>query len=128
MVEDFVEETGYANEELFDCDYSSVDDVINQVIVFTGATQRETENGLRTLIAFQREDGSKSAFWTDSKKLKEIVLNPQRSYPFRAVIKVVSMGKMTGFRFFSPSSPITQEDVAAFQFYQKSKYRYNRGM
>lgn len=50
---DFIEEDGYANEELFDCDYSSVDDVINQVLVFTGATERDTENGKRTLIAFQ---------------------------------------------------------------------------
>ncbi len=126
MVEDFVEETGYADEELFDCDYSSVDDVINQVLVFTGATERETENGKRTLIAYQRDDGSRSAFWTDSRKLKDVVHNPQRSYPFRAIIKVVKLGEMTGFRFFAPSSVVTQEDRDNFNLYQKSKYRYNK--
>ena len=126
VVEDFVEETGYANEELFDCDYCSVDDVINQVLIYTGATERDTENGKRTLVAFQRDDGSRSAFWTDSRKLKEVVGNPDRSFPFRAVIKVVKMGDMTGFRFFAPSSEVTQEDRDNFSIYQKSKYRYKR--
>ena len=125
-VSDFIEEDSYANEELFDCDYSSVDDVINQVIVFTGATERETENGLRTLIAFQKDDGTRTAFWTDSRKLKEVVNNPQRTYPFRSIIKVVKLGEMTGFRFFSPNSAVTQEDRDNFNLYQKSKFRYNK--
>lgn len=126
QIEDFVEADGYANEELFDCDYSSIDDVINQVIVFTGAIERDTENGLRTLVAFQRDDGQRSAFWTDSKKLKEVVNNPQRTFPFRAIIKVVKLGEMTGFRFFSPNSAVTKEDEDNFSLYQKSKFRYNK--
>lgn len=38
MVEviDFSEETSTTNSNLFDCDFSSVDDVINQILVFTG--------------------------------------------------------------------------------------------
>jgi len=125
MVEviDFSEETSTTNSNLFDCDFSSVDDVINQILVFTGAAQRETENGLRTLIAFRKDDGTNSAFWTDSKKLKEVVLNPDRIYPFRAIIKVARWGDFTGFKFCSPQATVTQEDLDNFNYYKRNKFR-----
>lgn len=112
-----------SSEELFDCDFCSVDEVINQVLVFTGVTQRETENGLRTLIAIQRDDGTRSAFWTDSKKLKEVVLAEGRVFPFRAIIKVAKLGQYTGFKFFSPKSGVTQEDEDNFTYYKRTKFK-----
>jgi len=122
-VEDFTEETNTENSDLFDCDFTSVDDVINRVLVFTGVVQRETENGTRTLIAFDKEDGVKSAFWTDSKKLKEVVLNPERHFPFRAIIKVARWGDFTGFKFFSPNSPVSQDDLDNFNYYKRNKFK-----
>ena len=127
MIADFEEPTGQVGDEsLFDCDYCSIDDVINKVLIFNGVTEKETENGMRTLIAF--DDGSNwaSAFFTESKKLKSVVHDPDRVWPFRAIIKVVKMKDLTGFKFFSPSSGVTQEDIANFQFYQKNKYRRNK--
>lgn len=103
------EETESLNEDIFDCEYTSVDAVINEVTVFTGCKERQTENGTRTLIAYGEGIGA-SAFYTDSKKLKDVVLDPKRKYPFRAVIKVVRYGTMYGFKFFPPNTPITQED------------------
>ena len=43
------EETESLNEDIFDCEYTSVDAVINEVTVFTGYKERQTENGTRTL-------------------------------------------------------------------------------
>jgi len=123
-IEDFVEENA-TSDDLFDCEYTSVDAVINEVTVFTGWTERQTENGLRTLIAYG-EGHNRSAFYTDSKKLKEVVAAPGRKFPFRAIIKVVSYGTMHGFKFFSPNSPITKEDKENFDFYKRSKNRRNR--
>jgi len=112
--------------DLFDCEYSSVDALINEVIVYTGVRPEvQTENGVRTLIAFG-EGAGKSAFFTDSKRLKDVVCNPERKFPFRAVIKVVRFGSNTGFKFFSPNSPITQEDKENFDFYKRNKYRRKR--
>jgi hypothetical protein len=124
MITDFEETTGTMGDDaLFEGDYCSVDDVINKVLIFTGVTQRETENGLRTLIAV--EDGANwhSAFFTESKSLKKVVHDPERVWPFRAIIKVVKMKDFTGFKFCSPNSEVTQEDVSNFQFYQRNKYR-----
>ena len=39
------EETESLNEDIFDCEYTSVDAVINEVTVFTGCKERQTENG-----------------------------------------------------------------------------------
>lgn len=124
QIEDFVDDS-IASDDLFDCEYTSVDAVINEVTVFTGWTERQTENGLRTLIAYG-EGHNRSAFYTDSKKLKEVVAAPGRNFPFRAVIKVVCYGTMYGFKFFSPSTPITQEDKENFDFYKRSKNRRSR--
>jgi hypothetical protein len=111
---------------LFDCEYSSVDCLINEVIVFTGVKPEvQTENGIRTLVAFG-EGSSRSAFFTESKRLKDIVCNPQRTFPFRAIIKVVRFGNNSGFKFFSPNSPITQTDKDNFEYYKRNKYRRNR--
>lgn len=74
------EETESLNEDIFDCEYTSVDAVINEVTVFTGCKERQTENGTRTLIAYGEGIGA-SAFYTDSKKLKDVVLDPKRKYP-----------------------------------------------
>lgn len=121
MIEDFVDEA-VPTDDLFDCEYTAVDAVINEVIVFTGWTERQTENGIRTLISYGEGD-NKSAFFTDSKKLKNVVSNPNRHFPFRAMIKVVSYGTMYGFKFFSPESQVTKEDKENFEFYKRSKNR-----
>ena len=113
-------------DALFDCEYSRVDDIINKVLIFTGVKEDvETENGPRTLIAFS-EGPERSAFFTDSRRLKEVACDPGRTYPFRAVIKVVKFGINFGFKFFSPNSKITQEDQDNFEYYKKNKYRKNR--
>lgn len=48
-VEDFVEDENSSSNDLFDCEFTSVDAVINQVTVFTGVETRQTENGERAL-------------------------------------------------------------------------------
>ena len=114
------------SDDLFDCEYSSVDALINEPIVFTGVkTDVQTENGMRTLIAFG-EGVARSAFFTESKRLKDVACNPNRTYPFRAIIKVVRFGNNTGFKFFSPNSQITQQDKDNFEYYKRNKYRKNR--
>ena len=121
MIEDFVEENETSND-LFDCEYTSVDAIINQVTVFTGAKAQQTENGERCLIAYG-EGYNRSAFFTDSKKLKDVVLAPNRQFPFRAIIKVVNYGTMMGFKFFAPNAPITDDDKANFEAYKRTKGR-----
>lgn len=37
------EETESLNEDIFDCEYTSVDAVINEVTVFTGCKERKTD-------------------------------------------------------------------------------------
>lgn len=95
-IEDFVEDESVTSSDLFDCDYTPIDAVVNQITVFTGCTTRATENGDRLLVAYG-EGAAKSAFFTDSKKLRNVFCNPNRKFPFRAVIKVVSYGNMFGF-------------------------------
>lgn len=119
------EESDSLNDDLFDCEYTSVDAVINEVTVFTGYKERQTENGTRTLIAYGDGIGA-SAFYTDSKKLKDVVSDQRRKFPFRAVIKVVRYGNMYGFKFFPPNTQITQEDRDNFEYYKKHKYMRNR--
>lgn len=70
------EETESLNEDIFDCEYTSVDAVINEVTVFTGCKERQTENGTRTLIAYGEGIGA-SAFYADSKKLKRCCFRPE---------------------------------------------------
>lgn len=124
-IEDFKEDESSASNDLFDCEFTSVDAVINQITVFTGVDSRQTENGERTLVAYGEGVG-RSAFFTDSKKLKDVFCAPNRHYPFRAVIKVVRYGSMYGFRVFPPSCEITQEDKDNFDFYKRTKHRRNR--
>lgn len=128
MIVDFDDEVDVNNDidALFDCEYSSIDYLINEVIIFTGVkTDVQTENGSRTLIAFG-EGSSRSAFFTESKRLKDVVCDTNREFPFRAIIKVVKYGNNTGFKFFSPKSTITQEDIDNFEYYKKNKYKRNR--
>lgn len=66
-IEDFVEEECTSSSDLFDCEYTSIDAVINQIVVFTGCIERQTENGTRLLVAYG-EGINRSAFYTDSKK------------------------------------------------------------
>lgn len=114
------------NDVMFDCDYSSIDTLINEVIVFTGVKKDfQTENGLRTLVAFGDGD-SRSAFFTESKRIKDVVCDPARTFPFRAIIKVVRFGNNTGFKFFSPASEITQQDKENLDYYKRNKYKRNR--
>ncbi|MGV8135934.1 MAG: hypothetical protein AB2L20_12025 [Mangrovibacterium sp.] len=127
-VVDFEEDVEHSTgeESLFDCEYSSIDNLINEVIVFTGVKEDvETENGHRTLVAFGEGSG-KSAFFTESKRLKDVVCDQKRSFPFRAIIKVVRFGNNTGFKFFSPKSQITQQDQENFDYYKRHKYRKNK--
>lgn len=125
-VEDFVEDAAsQGGSDLFDCEFTSIDAVINQVTVFTGCEERQTENGTRTLVAYG-EGYSKSAFFTDSKKLKDVFANPNRRYPFRAIVKVVKYGTMYGFRVFPPSAEATQEDRENFEQYKRNKWRNRR--
>lgn len=71
-VEDFVEDESAAGSDLFDCDYTPIDAVINEVTMFTGCKTMATENGDRLLIAYG-EGAAKSAFFTDSKKLRNVL-------------------------------------------------------
>lgn len=121
-IDDFVEDESITSSDLFDCDYTPIDAVVNQVTVFTGCTTRATENGDRLLIAYG-EGAAKSAFFTDSKKLRNVFCNANRKFPFRAVIKVVSYGNMFGFNVFSPKTEITQTDKDNFAFYKRGKKR-----
>lgn len=125
QIEDFVEDDNLSSSDLFDCEYTSIDAVINQITVFTGCIERQTENGTRLLVAYG-EGINRSAFYTDSKKLRDVFLAPNRKYPFRAVIKVVSYGIMFGFRLFSPKTEITREDEANFTDYKRTKNRKSR--
>lgn len=50
-IEDFIEDPN-ENSDLFDCEFTSVDAVVNQIMVFTGWQNRATENGDRTLVAY----------------------------------------------------------------------------
>lgn len=124
---DFDESLNQGDEydERFDCDYSSIDEVINKVEIFTGAKKLETENGIRTLISYG-EGSSRSAFFTSSKKLSDVVTNDKAKFPFRAIVKVVQYGLNTGFVFRSPKSKVTDVDVENFDRYKKSKHRRNR--
>ncbi len=122
-VEDFVDDGVQGNSDLYDCDFTSIDAVINEVTVFTGCDpDRQTENGVRTLIAYG-EGYNRSAFFTDSKKLRDVFASPNRHYPMRAVIKVVRYGNMFGFRVFPPDTQITQEDRELFESYKRNKWR-----
>ncbi|MDR2286830.1 MAG: hypothetical protein LBE04_05075 [Prevotellaceae bacterium] len=115
-----------SNEDLFDCEYSSIDCIINEVVVFTGVkTDIQTENGIRTLIAFG-EGASRSAFFTESKRLKDVVCDSKRTFPFRAIVKIVRYGNNCGFKFFSPKSTITQSDKDNFDYYKRNKYKRNK--
>ena len=121
-IEDFVEDESVTSSDLFDCDYTPIDAVVNQITVFTGCTTRATENGDCLLVAYG-EGAAKSAFFTDNKKLRNVFCNPNRKFPFRAVIKVVSYGNMFGFNVFSPKTEITQADKDNFAFYKRGKKR-----
>lgn len=109
-----------SSSDLFDCEFTSIDAVVNEVTVFTGFENRQTENGERTLVAYG-EGINRSAFFTDSKKLKDVFCSPGRKYPMRAIIKVVRYGSMFGFRVFSPKAEVTQEDIDNFNYYKRTK-------
>ena len=120
-VEDF-RDSGESSD-LFDCEFTSIDAVINQVTVFTGCDpDRQTENGVRCLVAYGEGYG-RSAFFTESKKLKDVFADPNRHYPMRAVIKVVKYGTMYGFKVFPPSTEITREDENNLEEYRKNKWK-----
>jgi hypothetical protein len=122
---DYVEDFRDSGEssDLFDCEFTSIDAVINQVTVFTGCDpDRQTENGVRCLVAYGEGYG-RSAFFTESKKLKDVFADPNRHYPMRAVIKVVKYGTMYGFKVFPPSTEITREDENNLEEYRKNKWK-----
>jgi len=123
QIVDFEDLEDPENDNLFDCEYSTIDDVINHIVTFTGVRSNvNTDNGDRTLIAYDNGE-RKSAFFTESKKITAVACDPKRVYPFRAIIKVVRYGEFTGFKFFSPKSSITMQDKDNFDFYRKNKWR-----
>ena len=74
MIEDEItdfEDDVTSSSDLFDCEITSIDAVVNEVTIFTGVENRQTENGERTLVA-NGEGINRSAFFTDSKKLEEV--------------------------------------------------------
>lgn len=126
-VEDFLDDCqGEEASDVFNCQFSSIDTIINQVTIFTGCDpERQTENGTRCLIAYG-EGSNRSAFFTDSKNLKDVFGKPSRNYPVRALIKVVKYGLMYGFKVFPPSTEVTAEDRENFEAYKRNKWRNRR--
>lgn len=130
-VVDFVDEDEVSGGgDIYNVEFSSIDVVINCIKVYTGAKEMDTENGKRALIAYSPcESGDTdpaSAFFTESKKLKDVALNPGQHYPFRAIIKIVRYGDNCGFKFFPPTSQITQADIDNFNYYRRNKFRHNK--
>lgn len=119
------EDTDSPNGSMFDVEYCSIDDVLNEVVIYKGITDRLTTNGSRKLIAVTLADGTETAFITSSAKIIEQVCNvPADRFPFRAVMKCVPYGgAFIGFKLFSPNSEITDEDKRLFNQYRKTKFK-----
>lgn len=128
MIEDYVDfedtPSGIGSDEMFDCEFSSIDEVINKPVIYTGFKFMNTENGERLVVAYS-DGNTNSAFFTDSKGIRQKVTEPERKYPFRAIIKVVRFGDGYGFKFFSPTSPITEQDNENYNYYKKYKFKRN---
>ncbi|MCM1022422.1 MAG: hypothetical protein NC403_09495, partial [Muribaculaceae bacterium] len=59
-------------------DYPSVDAVINKVIIVTGFSLVDTENGQRVLVNFMWHEGeAETAFFTSSKRLLSVLRDPK---------------------------------------------------
>ena len=111
-------------DDMFDVEYCSIDDVVNNVVVYKGMEEKVTTNGPRKLIAVDLPDGTASAFLTSSKKIAEQVEKMQGRFPFRAIMKCVPYGgAFTGFRLFPPSSVVTDEDRRQFKTYKSTKFK-----
>lgn len=116
------------NSELFNCDYSSIDDVINKPAIFTAyQTDVATANGTRCLIAYTITEGNStinSAFFTSSAKLISTITNPKVTLPFRGMIKLVAYGLNYGFKFVSAKEEVTDIDMENFRKYKRNKFKY----
>lgn len=119
---DFVESA--TDDEMYRCDYMSVVNFVNQVIVVRGAKECTTVNGSKCLIAVTLADGTNTCFYTGSKHLSDVVLNSQYEFPFRVVIKVEKLGRTLGLKFYSPGTKITHEDELRLETF-KARSKYN---
>ena len=106
-------------------DYSSIDQVINLPIWVTGYVDVDTDNGARTLVKFKWQlEQAETAFFTSSKKLRAVLLNPKIKFPFSTIIKVVVIRDMTGFEFRSAKEAISKEDESNLNMYLMRKRSY----
>lgn len=107
-------------------EYHSIDAVINKPIIVTGYEDGvETENGKRTLVRFSWNAGeSETAFFTSSKRLVSVLMNPQIQFPFATIIKVVMVRSMASFEFRSAREAVSQEDWQNLSLYQLQKRSY----
>ena len=120
---DFEEEPCDDIESWYTGDFIHVEDVINKVATYKGYRIDRTSNGERMLIAVE-VDGMQTAFFTGSVELRRTLEKREQSlYPFRAVIKVVQHGTFLGFKFFSPTSEITTDDINLFNRYKRNKFK-----
>lgn len=124
---DFDESFYGAEDKIFDCDWVSVLYCVNKVLVYNQAVKTELEGKPKLLVAFTEnaeQAGEKhSAFVTDSKYLRQVLTDEGRIFPFRAVIKVVKLGSVLAFKFFSPKTQITEEDINNLKAFEMSQDR-----
>ena len=119
---DFEEDSG--KSDMYDVEFCSIDEMVNNVALYKGMKDFPTENGLRKLIAVDMPNGTPSAFLTSSKKVIEQVEGMKKRVPFRALMKCVSYGSaFIGFRLFPPSVEVTDDDRRLFQQYKKTKFK-----
>lgn len=120
---DFEEGNAVGSDDMYDVEWCSIDDVLLKPIVIKGIRDQETQNGLRNLVAIDVEDVP-TAFVTAAKNIvRDIKSVPSERYPFRAIIKVVQYGTLTGFKLCSPKSAVTKDDERNVQIYKKNKFR-----
>lgn len=119
------EESDSLSDSMYDVEYCSIDDVINEVVIYKGITDRITSNGPRKLIAVTLSDGTDTAFITSSAKIIEQVGGmPSDRFPFRTMMKCVAYGgAFIGFKLFSPHSDVTDDDKRLFNQYRKTKFK-----
>ncbi|MCM1223965.1 MAG: hypothetical protein NC548_56890 [Lachnospiraceae bacterium] len=107
-------------------DYPSVDAVINKVIIVTGFSLVDTENGQRVLVNFMWHEGeAETAFFTSSKRLLSVLRDPKIQFPFATIIKVIIVrAGMASFEFRSAKEAVSEQDVQNFTLYQLQKRSY----
>lgn len=129
MIYDFsdeIKESQSEYENLFLLRYAEAEDYINKHLIIYEYRPLKTENGLRVAVAYKNEDDCMhdgGVFVTGSRHLREALERHKGRFPFRAIIKPVRYGLMIGFKFFSPTSEITDEDRTLFREFVKHQNR-----